>query len=65
MVPNHPVDVIGEGLSIVNDQGDNNKVVPPQLVINHIKYPLQVSKLSNSNTARVLNLLRLPDGRGV
>ncbi len=38
MVPDHPDQVI-KGLIVVNDQGDDHKVVPPQLVINNVKDP--------------------------
>ncbi len=52
------------GVIVMNGQGDEHKVVPPQPAINNVKDPLQVSKVSYSNTAWVLNLLQLPDQHG-
>ncbi len=64
MVPDHPVEVIG-GFIIVNGQGDSHKDAPPQFIINNVKDPLQVCKVSISNTAWVVNVLRVPDQSGV
>ncbi len=66
VVPDHPVEVIGEVLSLLTIKVTTmNKVTSPQLVFNKVKDPLQVNKVSNSNTAWVLNLIRLPDRCGV
>ncbi len=65
MFPDHPVEVIGEGLWLVNDQVDYHKVLPPQFTISYVKDLLQISKVSISNTPQVLNLLRIPVRRGV
>ncbi len=46
MVPNHPVEVIREGLHLFDRQGDNHKVVPPQPAINKVRNLLQVNKKS-------------------